>query len=96
MITPLFYPGQKVICVNDDFTVLLAQNPTINTPVKDEVYTIRKNFQFTHNVGVVVEEIYNLCIQGSRIEPNFAQDRFVVASNVVGLEVVKEEELQAA
>jgi len=95
MITPLFYPGQKVVCINDDFSTLHANNPNINTPIKDEEYTIRKNLQFTHDVGVLLEEIYNNCIQGSKIEPNFSQSRFVLASKVKSLEIVEEEELQA-
>ena len=96
MITPIFYTGQKVVCINDDFSELLSKNPTLNTPIKDEVYTIRKNYQFLHDVGVTLGEVYNLCIQGSKIEPNFSQARFVLASNMIGLEVMNVEELQAA
>ena len=91
MITPIFYPGQRVVCINDDFSRLLSKNPTINTPIKEEVYTIRKNLQFIHDVGVLLEEIHNECILGSKIEPNFNQSRFVLVSEVNSLQLVEEQ-----
>jgi len=78
MITPVFHPGQQVVCVNDDFTILKAQDPSIITPVAERVYTIRKNYQLLHDVGVSLEEINNTHAipKGRKLEPNFSQSRF--------------------
>ena len=62
--------------VNDDFSILLAQNPAINVPTKDVTYTVRRNLQFTHDVGILLQEVSNVPVPGSRIEPNFSQGRF--------------------
>ena len=89
-ITPLFHVGQRVTCTNGDFTILLAQNPRITVPVSDNVYIIRRNLQFTHDVGVLLQEVNNVPIPGSKIEPNFSQARFVAAQELPA-EVVAEE-----
>ena len=94
MITPIFHIGQQVVLVRDDFTVLLAQNPAINVPVKDTVYVIRKNYQFTHDVGVLLQEISNVPIPGSKLEPNFSQSRFSALKERPT--VAKEEEVSYA
>ena len=75
-ITPIFHVGQQVQLVNADFCILLAQNPAITVPQQDEQYTVRKNYQFPHNVGITLEGIINVPIPGSKLEPNFAQARF--------------------
>lgn len=95
-ITPLFFPGQRVTCVDDNFTTLLSINPYINVPKKDEVYTIRKNYQFTHTVGVTLEEIFNMSVEGSRLEPNFEQSRFALINPANSQVVEVEEELYQA
>lgn len=80
MQTPMFYPGQKVTCVNDEFTILLAQDPRIQVPVLGDSYTVRKNFQFPHAVGVTLVELDNshALPRGGKLEPNFDQNRFVM------------------
>ena len=90
MITPTFYPGQRVTCINADFCILLAQNPAITVPKQDEQYTVRKNFQFPHNVGITLEGIINVPIPGSKLEPNFMQSRFVALQELPA-EVLSEE-----
>jgi len=78
METPLFFVGQKVQLINDDFTVLLAQDPRIVVPVKDVTYTIRANFQLLHAVGVTLAEISNTHAipKGRKLEVNWNQRRF--------------------
>ena len=75
-ITPLFHVGQRITLINDDFSILLAQNSAIQVPVKDTVYVLRRNSQFSHDVGVLLQEIRNVPIPGSKLEPNFSQSRF--------------------
>ena len=82
MITPLFHVGQRVTCTNGDFTILLAQNPGITVPVADNEYIIRRNLQFTHDVGVLLQEVNNVPIPGSYLEPNFSQFRFRAAQEL--------------
>lgn len=92
MVTPLFYPGQRVICCNDEFTILLAQDPTIAVPIKDQQYTIRKNYQLLHDVGVTLEELDNTHAipKGRKIEPNFSQSRFAPVPDVEVLSLTEE------
>ena len=101
MITPLFYPGQKVVCVRDDFTILLANDPTLTVPVKDKVYTVRKNLQLLHDVGIHLVEIDNshAIPKGRKIEVNFSQSRFAPVPptlTVSNTEEVVEELAEAA
>ena len=90
-ITPLFHVGQRITLINDDFSILLAQNPAIQVPVKDTVYVLRRNLQFTHNVGVLLEGLVNVPIPGSKLEPNWNQARFVAVRELPAT-VRKEEE----
>jgi hypothetical protein len=83
----MFYPGQRVICVNDDFGLVInalmkaAQGLTLRFPEKDKKYTIREIFD---NEGIVVsvtlEEIQNPSFQipviNTRRELAFKADRF--------------------
>ena len=79
MITPIFTVGQEIVCVNASFVILLAQDPRINVPVKDQVYTVRRNLQFTHDVGLLLEGLDNshALPKKGKIEPNFSQSRFI-------------------
>jgi uncharacterized protein YxjI len=97
MITPSFYVGQRVVCINDDFTILLAQDPRITVPVKGQEYTIRKNFQLLNAVGVTLEEIDNTHAipKGRKLEPNFNQNRFALVQPVKVTEEEEVGELQA-
>ncbi len=76
MITPIFHPGQQVVCTDASFVILHAQNSGITVPQQDQVYTIGRNLQFTMDVGVLLAEISNEPIAGSNLEPNFSQSRF--------------------
>ena len=89
-ITPLFHVGQRITCTNGDFTILLAQNPGITVPVAENEYIIRRNLQFTHDVGILLEGLRNVPVPGSYLEPNFSQSRFVAAQELPA-EVVAEE-----
>jgi hypothetical protein len=94
VVTPIFIVGQRVVCVDAAFTILHAQNPNILVPVKDQVYTVRKNYQLTHSVGVSLEEIVNQPIPGSKLEPNFSQFRFAAVQELPA--TVLEEEVSYA
>ncbi len=95
LVTPLFYPGQKVVCINDEFTVLTTIDPSIVVPAEGTVYTVRKNYQLLHDVGITLEEINNLHAipAGRKLEPNFSQSRFsaVQTADVSQLAEVLEE-----
>lgn len=98
----MFYPGQKVICVNDDFGLVInalmkaAAGLTLQFPQKDKKYHIREIFD---NEGIVVsvtlEEIWNPTFQipviNKRRELAFRADRFAPINP--SLEDVEEEEL---
>lgn len=94
MVTPIFTVGQQVALVNADFCVLLAQNPAINVPVKDVTYTIRRNLQFSHDVGVLLQGLHNVPVPGSKLEPNFSQARFIAVQELPA--TVLEEEVSYA
>lgn len=63
----MFSVGDKVICINDDFTNLLQDlikkgYPTtfLNLPVKDKVYTVRAVFSNNDIVcSILLEELSN-------------------------------------
>jgi hypothetical protein len=84
----MFYPGQKVICVNDDFGLVInalmkaAAGLTLQFPQKDKKYHIREIFD-NDDIGVIsvtLEEIWNPTFQipiiNKRRELAFKADRF--------------------
>lgn len=87
-------PGTKVVCVNDDFGIVInalmkaAMGLTINFPEKDKVYTIREVFD---NEGIVdsvlLEEIWNptfmIPVINARRELAFRADRFAPMNNPI-------------
>lgn len=95
MITPIFNVGQQVVCTNDEFTILLAQDPSIVVPKKNQEYTVKKNYQLLHAVGITLEELDNTHAipKGRKIEPNFDQSRFraVQEAKVIQMEKVEED-----
>ena len=96
MITPLFTVGQRVVCTNAEFTVLLAQDPSIQVPRKDQEYTVRKNYQLLHAVGITLDELDNshAIPKGRKLEPNFSQSRFrAVATEGKVLQLAVEEDV---
>lgn len=76
----MFTIGQKVVCVNGDFSNLQTDNP-IRFPKKDRTYTIRA-FSNIGGPGILLEEIINddYCfVKHNYIiaEPSFSISRFV-------------------
>lgn len=78
------FPGQKVVCINDDFSNLKDSDSlkNIELPKKDELYTIRDVTQ----LGITLEEIVNkefilLAHNNLRSEPRFAPSRFAPLKN---------------
>lgn len=92
MVTPIFYPGQQVICINSEFTILLAQDPRICVPIQDQQYTVRKNYQFPHAVGITLMELDNshALPKGGKLEPNFCQSRFCIVQEMSATIVAEE------
>ena len=43
----MFYTGQRVVCINDDFPEGDCQGGRVNRPVKDRVYTVRDVLKWT-------------------------------------------------
>ena len=90
-------PGQQVICINGDFSELLSLNPNINVPQQDKIYTVRDRFNFLgRSSGITLEEIHNIPVKGSKIEPNFNVSRFALLSEANVLALVEEEEYSLA
>ena len=76
MKPPLFHPGQEVICTNDDFTLLLVQNPNIQTPKRGPIYTVRGVYDTHRGYGITLVEINNADVAPGFPEANFHESRF--------------------
>lgn len=76
MNAPLFHPGQQVVCTNDDFTMLLVQNPNIQTPKRGPIYTVRGIYLTHRGYGITLEEINNAEVAPGFPEANFHESRF--------------------
>lgn len=76
MKPPLFHIGQEVICTNDDFTLLLVQNPNIQTPKRGPIYTVRGLFDTHRGYGITLHEINNAEVAPGFPEANFHESRF--------------------
>ncbi|WP_019948127.1 hypothetical protein [Hymenobacter aerophilus] len=76
MKPPLFHPGQEVICTNDDFTMLLVQNPNIQTPKRGPIYTVRDIYDTHKGYGITLHEINNAGVAPGFPEANFHESRF--------------------
>jgi hypothetical protein len=76
MKLPLFHLGQEVICTNDDFTLLLVQNPNIQTPKRGPIYTVRGIFDTHRGYGLTLVEINNAEVAPGFPEANFHESRF--------------------
>ncbi len=75
-----FHIGQKVICVNDVFSV----RPEIK-PVKGSVYTVRGIDLDSGIVGILLEEIrnkYYMYTNGVFGEMAFCENRFAPIENI--------------
>ncbi|MFD1468032.1 hypothetical protein ACFQ48_07330 [Hymenobacter caeli] len=76
MKPPKFHEGQAVVCVNDDFSVLLAQNPHIRVPRSGPTYHVRELYAVGAAWGLTLAEIDNQGVAPGYPEANFHQDRF--------------------
>ncbi|MBT9392899.1 hypothetical protein KLP40_06975 [Hymenobacter sp. NST-14] len=76
MKAPLFHPGQEVVCTNDDFTMLLVQNPNIQTPKRGPIYTVRDIYDTHKGYGITLQEINNAAVAPGFPEANFHESRF--------------------
>ena len=82
MNPPLFHPGQAIVCTNDDFTVLKAQNPAIQTPQRGPIYTVRRLFDTHRGYGLTLAEISNAGVAPGFPEANFHESRFAALPDV--------------
>jgi len=82
MNPPLFHIGQAVVCTNDDFTLLLVQNPAIQTPKRGPIYTVRGLFATHRGYGLTLAEINNAEVAPGFPEANFHEDRFAAVPPV--------------
>jgi hypothetical protein len=89
MNPPLFHPGQQIVCTNDDFTILKAQNPAIQTPKRGPIYTVRGLFDTPKGFGLTVEEINNAGVAPGFPEANFHESRFAALPDVEELSLAE-------
>ncbi|TGE29337.1 hypothetical protein [Hymenobacter metallicola] len=89
MNAPLFHVGQAVVCTNDDFTLLLAQNPAIQTPKRGPIYTVRRLFDTHRGFGITLEEINNAGVAPGFPEANFHESRFAAVPDVEELDLAE-------
>ena len=73
-----FQPGQRVICVNDDWSSApeFWDRHTYYRPVKDGVYTIREFRQSDDGHGILLAELINPLHYYSQVEFGFFSWRF--------------------
>lgn len=89
MNAPLFHVGQPVVCTNDDFTLLLVQNPAIQTPKRGPIYTVRSLFDTHRGFGLTLEEIHNAGVAPGFPEANFHESRFAAVPDVEELDLAE-------
>ena len=89
MHPPLFHPGQAVVCTNDDFTLLRAQNPAIQTPKRGPIYTVRGLYNTPKGYGVTLAEINNAEVAPGFPEANFHESRFAILPDVEELDLAE-------
>ncbi|QJX48097.1 hypothetical protein HMJ29_14625 [Hymenobacter taeanensis] len=87
MNPPLFHIGQEVVCVNDDFTLLLVQNPNIQTPKRGPIYTVRGIFDTHRGYGITLHEINNAGVAPGFPEANFHESRFAPVPPLEEIEI---------
>jgi hypothetical protein len=78
MNAPLFHTGQEVVCINDDFTMLLVQNPNIQTPKRGPIYMVRDIYDTHNGFGITLAEINNAAVAPGFPEANFHEARFAL------------------
>jgi hypothetical protein len=99
----MFEVGQKVVCVDDDFSADTTEFHQL-LPSKDEIYTVRdvmpgldrdqsiSTGQKQVTYAVLVEEIINPVPEGWHHEPAFASRRFAELQENTETDSIKEEE----
>ncbi|TGE25147.1 hypothetical protein E5K00_08105 [Hymenobacter aquaticus] len=87
MKAPLFHVGQPVVCTNDDFMLLLLQNPNIQTPKRGPIYTVRGLYDTHKGFGITLAEISNAEVAPGFPEANFHESRFAPVPDVEELEL---------
>ena len=95
MKPPLFHIGQEVICTNDDFTLLLVQNPNIHTPKRGPIYTVRALYDTHRGYGLTLVEIDNTHVAPGFPEANFHESRFAPVPPLEEIELKLAEEIEA-
>jgi hypothetical protein len=72
----MFYIGQKVVCIGDDWIPICAGLPDlVNAPRKNGIYTIRGFVQWEHGLGLLLAGIINP-VNESGFEPSFDHESF--------------------
>lgn len=89
MNAPLFQIGQAIVCTNDDFTLLLVQNPAIQTPKRGPIYTVRSLFDTHRGFGLTLAEISNAGVAPGFPEANFHESRFAALPDVEELDLAE-------
>ena len=76
MKPPKFQVDQAIVCVNDDFSILLAQNPNIRVPKSGPVYHVRALYAVGGAWGLTLAEVHNEDVAPGYPEANFNEGRF--------------------
>ena len=85
--------GALVECINDTWKQKTIKTVP-NLPIKGKYYTIRTVAQYTHGVGVTLEEVNNartVQYQGQLLEPSFDAERFRELTDLPDIEALLEE-----
>ena len=85
--------GALVECINDTWKQKTIETVS-NLPIKGKYYTIRTANQYTHGIGVTLEEVTNartVQYQGQLLEPSFDIDRFRELTDLPDIEALLEE-----
>lgn len=85
--------GALVECINDTWKQQTIETVS-NLPKKGKYYTIRTVAQYTHGIGVTVEEITNsrnVRYNGELLEPSFDVERFRELTDLPDIEELLEE-----
>jgi hypothetical protein len=85
--------GALVECINDTWKQKTIETVP-NRPIKGKYYTIRTVNQYTHGIGVTLEEVTNartVQYQGQLLEPSFDAGRFRELTDLPDIEELLEE-----
>ena len=85
--------GALVECINDTWKQKTLETVP-NLPIKGKYYIIRTANQYTHGIGVTLEEVTNartVQYQGQLLEPSFDIERFRELTDLPDIEALLEE-----